>query len=184
MNIAKFSGISQQKCNITAAIIWQKNTNDHRVKIYHNLVIPLLIVPWGSNEHIYGALFLNCPKFESHVFRLPSDFHNLYVYTIIHSVKEVSGIDHSKSPLKKIVKNLFDAKLAPLSSILTWSQCSQNVDVNGPHHGPYQLITSSSLHWHRLVEWGRHNELEASMVGAVYVHVLRTLLGARARSVI
>ena len=36
-------------------------------------------------------------------------------------------------------------------------------------------MASSSLHCHRLVEWGRHNELEASMVGAVYVHVLRTL---------
>ena len=28
---------------------------------------------------------------------------------------------YSKRPLKEIVKNLFDAKLAPLSSILTWS---------------------------------------------------------------
>ena len=36
----------------------------------------------------------------------------------IHSVKKVPGIDHSKSPLKEnFVKNLFDAKLAPLSSI-------------------------------------------------------------------
>ena len=59
-----------------------------------------------------------------------------------------------------------------------WGQCSQNVDVNGPHHGRYQLMASSSLHCHRLVEWGRHNELEASMVRAVYVHVLRTLSGA------
>ena len=52
----------------------------------------------------------------------------------LHSVKKVPGIDHSKSPLKEIVKNLFDAKLAPLSSILAWissatchlvcSQCS------------------------------------------------------------
>ena len=58
------------------------------------------------------------------------------------------------------------------------SQCSQNVDVNGPHHGSYQLMASSSLHCHRLVEWGRHNELEASMVGADYVHVLRTLFQA------
>ena len=56
-----------------------------------------------------------------------------------------------------------------------WGQCSQNVDVNGPHHGRYQLMASSSLHCHRLVEWGRHNELEASMAGAVYFHVLRTL---------
>ena len=39
----------------------------------------------------------------------------------IHSVKKVPGIDHSKSSLKEIAKNLFDAKLAPLSSILTWS---------------------------------------------------------------
>ena len=37
----------------------------------------------------------------------------------IHFVKKVPGIDHSKSPLKEILKNLFDAKLAPLSSILT-----------------------------------------------------------------
>ena len=35
--------------------------------------------------------------------------------------KKVPGIDHSKSPLKEIVKNIFDSKLAPLSSILTWS---------------------------------------------------------------
>ena len=39
----------------------------------------------------------------------------------IHSVKKVTGINHSKSPLEEIVKNLFDAKLAPLSSILKWS---------------------------------------------------------------
>ena len=44
-------------------------------------------------------------------------------------------------------------------------QCSQNVDVNGPHHGPYQLMASFSLHCHRLVEWGIHTELVASMVG-------------------
>ena len=54
-------------------------------------------------------------------------------------------------------------------------QCSQNVDVNGPHHGPYQLMASSSLHCHRLVEWRRHNELEASMVGAASSHVLGSL---------
>ena len=39
----------------------------------------------------------------------------------IHSVKKVPRIDHSKSALKEIAKNLFDAKLAPLSSIPTWS---------------------------------------------------------------
>ena len=40
---------------------------------------------------------------------------------IVHYVKKVPGIDHSKSLLKEIVKNLFNAKLAPLPSILTWS---------------------------------------------------------------
>ena len=42
-------------------------------------------------------------------------------HRVIISVKKVSAIDHSKNPLKEIVKNLFDAKLVPLSSILTWS---------------------------------------------------------------
>ena len=37
-----------------------------------------------------------------------------FVSTAIHSVKKVPGIDHSKSPLKEIVKNLFDDKLASL----------------------------------------------------------------------
>ena len=55
----------------------------------------------------------------------------------IYFVKKVPGIYHSKRPLKEIMKNLFDAKLAPLSSILTWSssaichlvcsQCSMSV---------------------------------------------------------
>ena len=39
----------------------------------------------------------------------------------VHFVKKVPGIDHSKSPLKEIVKNLLDAKLTPVSSILTRS---------------------------------------------------------------
>ena len=52
----------------------------------------------------------------------------------VHYVKKVPRIDHSKCPLKEIVKNLFNAKLTPLSYILTssssaichlvWSQCS------------------------------------------------------------
>ena len=56
----------------------------------------------------------------------------------IHSVEKVRGIDLSKNQLKEIVKNLFDAKLAPLSSILMWSssaiQCSQIVDGIYPLH--------------------------------------------------
>ena len=43
------------------------------------------------------------------------------VWIVLNSVKKVLGIDHLKSPLKEIVKNLFEAKLTPLSSILTWS---------------------------------------------------------------
>ena len=36
----------------------------------------------------------------------------------VHSLKKVPEIDHSKSSLKEIFKNLSAAKLAPLSSIL------------------------------------------------------------------
>ena len=43
------------------------------------------------------------------------------IFYIMHSVKKVPGTDLSKCPLEKIVKNHFDAKLAPLSCILTWS---------------------------------------------------------------
>ena len=39
-------------------------------------------------------------------------------------------------------------------------------------------MASSSLDCHRLVEWGRHNELEASMVGVASSHVLGSLQGA------
>ena len=54
-------------------------------------------------------------------------------------------------------------------------QCSQNVDVNGPHHRCFELIVSSSFNQPMAVERGRSHELVGSMVGAVYVHVLRTL---------
>ena len=47
--------------------------------------------------------------------------HYTIAETEMHPVKKVPGIDHSKSSLEEIVKNLFDAKLAPLSSILTQS---------------------------------------------------------------
>ena len=59
-----------------------------------------------------------------------------------------------------------------------WSvprQWSQNVGAGGPHHRPHQLMASFSLDCHTLVEWGRHNELEASMVGAASSHVLGSL---------
>ena len=62
----------------------------------------------------------------------------ILVVPIIHSVKKVPGIDHSKSPLKEIIKNLFDDKLAPLSSILTWSLRKENSWIlhhdNAPSH--------------------------------------------------
>ena len=54
-------------------------------------------------------------------------------------------------------------------------QCSQNVDVNGPHHRCFELILSSSFNQPMAMERGRSHELVGSMVGAVYVHVLRTL---------
>ena len=58
----------------------------------------------------------------------------------------------------------------------TIEQCSQNVDVDGPHHRCFELIVSSSFNQPMTVERGRSHELVGSMVGAVYVHVLRTLL--------
>ena len=48
--------------------------------------------------------------------------------------------------------------------------------TSGPHHRPHQLMASSSLDCHRLVEWGRHNDLEASMVGSASSHVLGSLI--------
>ena len=49
------------------------------------------------------------------------------------------------------------------------------VGAGGPHHGSYQLMDSSSLHCHRLVEWRRRNELEASMLGTASSHVVGSL---------
>ena len=57
----------------------------------------------------------------------------------------------------------------------TCNQCSQNVDVNGRHHRCFDLIVSSSFNQPMAVERGRSHDLVGSMVGAVYVHVLRTL---------
>ena len=59
--------------------------------------------------------YVRCIKIAISYTHLIHDSHDL------HSVKKVPWINHSKSPLKKIIKTLFDAKLAPLSSILTWS---------------------------------------------------------------
>ena len=55
---------------------------------------------------------------------------------------------------------------------ITATQWSQNVGAGGAHHRSHQLMASSSPDCHRLVEWGRHNELEASMVGVSSSHVL------------
>ena len=105
------------------------------------------------------------------------------VVATLRALTPISGRDNrpTRQAVRAIVDE-FETKftlldvLVPKRRRIARSQCSQNVDVNGPHHGPYQLMASSSLHCHRLVEWGRHNELEASIVGSVYVHVLRTLL--------
>ena len=58
-------------------------------------------------------------------------------------------------------------------------QCSQNVDVNGPYHRCFELIVSSSFNQPMAVELGRSHELVGSMVGAIYIHVLRTLIQER-----
>ena len=60
------------------------------------------------------------------------------------------------------------------------TQCSQNVDVNGPHDRCFELIVSSSFNQPMAVERGRSHELVGYMVGADYVHVLRTLLVRKA----
>ena len=72
----------------------------------------------------------------------------------IHSVKKVPEIDHSRIPLQKIVKNLFDTKLAPLSSILTWSSsaichlvCSQCSMLS-----VYLKCVSRFFQWRRNIE--------------------------------
>ena len=62
------------------------------------------------NQHTTFTFFHFCIKCEGWL-----------LADIVHSVKKLPRIDHSKSPLKEIVKNRFDAKLALLSSILTWS---------------------------------------------------------------
>ena len=68
-----------------------------------------------------------------------------------------------------------------LISFDRWCQSSQNVDVNGPHHRCFELIVSSSFNQPMAVERGRSHELVRSMVGAVYVHFLRTLGDATSR---
>ena len=66
--------------------------------------------------------------------------------------------------------------IGPRQSVeLSVRQCSQNVDVNGPHHRCFELIVSSSFNQPMAVERRRSHELVGSMVDVVYVHVLRTL---------
>ena len=65
------------------------------------------------------SVYYPCPNDERHaMYYIPGD---VSIHAYIHSIKKIPGIGHSKSPLKEIVKNLFDAKLARLFSILTWS---------------------------------------------------------------
>ena len=64
------------------------------------------------------------PEHSSHKIFYFFRFQNFFLIWLIlneHSVKKVPGFDHSKIPLKEIVQNISDAKLAPLSSILTCS---------------------------------------------------------------
>ena len=70
-----------------------------------------------------------------------------------------------------------ERKSISLLSSWTGLQCSQNVGVNGPHHRCFELIVSSSFNQSMAVERGRSHALVGSMVGAIYVHFLQTLLG-------
>ena len=81
---------------------------------------------------------------------------------------------HTKEIMKKIMMKI----LKKISKRMS-KQCSQNVDVNGPHHRCFELIVSSSFNQPMAVERGRSHELVGSMVGDVYVHVLRTLYESR-----
>ena len=84
----------------------------------------------------------------------------------------VQGISKNMVFIKWASK-FFEGKKIKLQE--TYRQCSQNVDVNGPHHRCFELIVSSSFNQPMAVERGRSHELVGSIVGAVYVHVLRTL---------
>ena len=76
--------------------------------------------------------------------------------------------------LKRVTRWLFGYNNS--KELLGSHQCTQNVDENGPHHRCFQLIVSFSFNQAIAVERGRSHELVGFMVGAVYVHVLRTLV--------
>ena len=61
----------------------------------------------------------------------------------IHSVNKLPGIDHSKSPLKKIVKNLFDINLV-------CSQCSTSVYLKCVSR-LFQWIRISTKNWSQIL---------------------------------
>ena len=77
----------------------------------------------------------------------------------------------------RIITRNPDVNYPPRSFYL--SQWSQNVGAGGLHHTPLQLMASSSFDCHRLLEWGRPNELKAYMVGTASSHVLESLIWAR-----
>ena len=96
-----------------------------------------------------------------HVFLNPtSDLRRLVFYLLFLLIREMErwqverGI-HGRNVSPNLASDLRRLYDVPTHSKMVeegWEQCSQNVDVNGPHHGPYQLMASSSLHRHRFVE--------------------------------
>ena len=89
----------------------------------------------------------------------------LFIYYSQETTKKFCQFCFEKLPI--IEQNKYEFRTS-------W-QCSQNVDVNGPHHRCFELIVSSSVNQPMELERGRSHELVGSMVGTVYVHVLRTL---------
>ena len=83
----------------------------------------------------------------------------------------ISGIYHILGRLLSVIPQ--SSQWA--GALTRLDQCSQNVDVSGPHRRCFELIVSSSFNQPMAVERGRSHELVGSMVGAVYVDVLRTM---------
>ena len=103
---------------------------------------------------------------------------SIYIYATVRSFGPL--LDTSANHGKNTKHSDYNKGTSPTTGdarpvYTTVSQCSQNVDVKGPHHRCFELIVPSSFNQPMAVERGRSHELVGSMVGAVYVHVLRIL---------
>ena len=85
-----------------------------------------------------------------------------------HLLNSISGIAFKAFFDSACISSIVSKRFPRRSDPRTW-------ELAASHHRPHQFMASFSLDCHRLVEWGRHNELEASMVGAASSHVLGSL---------